>query len=191
MRVITGTARGRRLQTLEGDDVRPTVDRVKEALFSIIQFDIEGRRILDLFAGSGQLGIEALSRGAKSAVFVDKSKNSVDIVKQNLQTTQLSKVSTVLNTDSMSFLLTTRDKFDIAFLDPPYGTGVLQQALPLAANVMTDGGIIICESPAKEELQETAGNFKIDKSYKYGKTKLTVYRRGEIYVEDGNLSGEF
>lgn len=180
MRVITGTARGRKLQTLESDDVRPTVDRVKEALFSIIQFDIEGRRVLDLFAGSGQLGIEALSRGAKSAVFIDKSKNSVEIIKQNLQTTQLTELSTVLNTDSITFLKITKDKFDIALLDPPYSTGILQQALPLVANVMTDGGIIICESPANEELPETAGSFKIDRSYKYGKTKLTVYRRGEI-----------
>ena len=110
MRVITGTARGRKLITLEGDDVRPTTDKVKEALFSIIQFEIEGRRILDLFAGSGQLGIEALSRGAKNAVFVDSSKKSVEVVRQNLEATGFSKSAVVLNTDSLAFLRTRAEK---------------------------------------------------------------------------------
>ena len=89
MRVITGSARGRRLFTLEGNDVRPTTDRVKEALFSIVQFELEGRKVLDLFAGSGQLGIEALSRGAQSAVFIDRSKKAADIVRKNLELTGL------------------------------------------------------------------------------------------------------
>ena len=176
MRVITGTARGRRLITLEGEDVRPTTDRVKEALFSIIQFEIEGRKVLDLFAGSGQLGIEALSRGAKSAVFVDLSKKSVEVVKQNLESTGLGKNAIVLNTDSIAFAASRADKYDVAFLDPPYRTGLLQKALPLTANIMNEGGVIICEAPFDEELPETAGNFKMTKEYKYGKIKLVTYR---------------
>lgn len=176
MRVITGTARGRRLITLEGEDVRPTTDRVKEALFSIIQFEIEGRKILDLFAGSGQLGIEALSRGAKSAVFVDLSKKSVEVVKQNLESTGLGKNAIVLNTDSIAFAASRADRYDIAFLDPPYRTGLLQKALPLTANIMNEGGVIICEAPFDEELPEEAGSFKMTKEYKYGKIKLVTYR---------------
>ena len=120
MRVITGTARGRVLKTLEGEDVRPTTDRVKEAVFSIIQFEIEGRRVLDLFAGSGQLGIEALSRGAASATFVDMSKDSLSAVKYNLEHTKLGDNAKVVQTDALSFLKLTKDKFDIVFLDPPY-----------------------------------------------------------------------
>lgn len=104
MRVITGFAKGRKLRTLSGEDVRPTTDRVKEALFSIIQFEIEGRRVLDLFAGSGQLGIEALSRGAASAVFVDSSRDSIEVVRENLNTTQLAQSAQVMQMDSLAFL---------------------------------------------------------------------------------------
>lgn len=176
MRVITGSARGRRLITLEGEDVRPTTDKVKEALFSIIQFELEGRKVLDLFAGSGQLGIEALSRGAKSAVFVDLSKKSVEVIKQNLENTGFSKNAIVLNTDSLAFAASRAEKYDIAFLDPPYRTGLLQKALPLTASIMNEGGIIICEAPFEEELPENVGDFAMTKEYKYGKIKLVTYR---------------
>ena len=177
MRVITGTARGRRLVTLEGDDVRPTTEKVKEALFSAIQFEIEGRRVLDLFAGSGQLGIEALSRGAANAVFVDASKKSVDIVRQNLETTGFTKSSVVLNTDSIAFLRTRAEKYDIAFLDPPYRTGLLQKALEGIDRVMSDSGLIVAECPTDEEFPENAGGFIKTKEYKYGKIKLAIYRK--------------
>lgn len=123
MRVITGFAKGRKLRTLSGEDVRPTTDRVKEALFSIIQFEIEGRRVLDLFAGSGQLGIEALSRGAASAVFVDSSRDSIEVVRENLNTTQLAQSAQVIQMDSLAFLAGQCGPFDIALLDPPYGAG--------------------------------------------------------------------
>lgn len=176
MRVITGTARGRKLVTLEGEDVRPTTDKVKEALFSIIQFELEGRKVLDLFAGSGQLGIEAISRGAKSAVFVDLSRKSVEVIKENLKNTGLEKNAIVLNTDSIAFSATRAENYDIAFLDPPYGTGLLQKALPLVADIMNEGGIIVCEAPYEEELPEKAGNFAKAKEYKYGKIKLVTYR---------------
>ena len=178
MRVITGSAKGRVLETLPGDDiVRPTTDRVKEAMFSIIQFEIEGRRVLDLFAGSGQLGIEALSRGAAYAVFVDKTADSVNCVKRNLIKTGLKMNASVIQADSLTFLKTTKETFDIALLDPPYSTGVLQQAVVLAAEKMSDGGVIICEHPKGEEMPEKAGEFSLYREYKYGKTALSVYRK--------------
>lgn len=177
MRVITGSARGRRLITLDGDDVRPTTEKVKEALFSIIQFEIEGRRVLDLFAGSGQLGIEALSRGAKNAVFVDSSKKSVEVVKKNLESTGFEKSAVVLNTDSISFLRTRAEKYDIVFLDPPYRTGLLKQALNNIERVMSDSGVIVAECPYDEDFPENAGGFLKTKEYKYGKIKLALYRK--------------
>jgi 16S rRNA (guanine(966)-N(2))-methyltransferase RsmD len=133
MRVITGTARGRTLKTPEGDHTRPTAERVKEAVFSIIQFEIEGRRVLDLFAGSGQLGIEALSRGATSAVFIESDKAAAEVVRENLQKTRLEDKATVLQTDAIAFLASTASVFDIVFLDPPYAANLLQKALTAAA----------------------------------------------------------
>lgn len=179
MRVITGTARGRNLLTLPGEDVRPTTDRVKEAMFSIIQFEVEGSQVLDLFAGSGQLGIEALSRGAAYATFVDSAKESVECIKTNLQKTNLKTNSCVVQTDAFSFLKTSTGKFDIALLDPPYSKGLLQKALPLVAPRMNDGGVIICEHPYGEEMPESAGEFDLYREYKYGKLSLSVYRKKE------------
>ena len=182
MRVITGTARGRRLLTLEGDDVRPTTDIVKEALFSIIQFEIEGRKVLDLFGGCGQLAIEALSRGAHSAVIVDASKKSVEVIKKNLETTGFQKQAVVLNTDAVSFLTRRTEKYDIAFVDPPYSVGLLEKALAKISDVMNEGGVVICEAPFKDEVPEAAGTFRLQKKYRYGKTGLFVYR----FDEEGN-----
>lgn len=179
MRVITGTARGRRLITLEGDDVRPTTDIVKEALFSIIQFEIEGRKVLDLFGGCGQLAIEALSRGAHSAVIVDASKKSVEVIKKNLETTGFQKQAVVLNTDAVSFLTRRTEKYDIAFIDPPYSVGLLEKALAKISDVMNEGGVVICEAPFKDEVPEAAGTFRLQKKYRYGKTGLFVYRFDE------------
>ncbi|MCI1955185.1 MAG: 16S rRNA (guanine(966)-N(2))-methyltransferase RsmD [Oscillospiraceae bacterium] len=177
MRVITGTARGKRLVTREGGAVRPTPERVKEALFSIIQFGIEGRRILDLFAGSGQLGIEALSRGAKEAVFVDSSKESASVVQKNLESCGFEDSSRVETMDFALYLARGGEPFDLAFLDPPYRTGLLQRALPLVAARMNPGGTIICENPSDEATPETAGNFGCVRTYRYGKIILTLYRR--------------
>lgn len=179
MRVITGTARGRVLKTLDGDDVRPTTDRVKEAIFSIIQFELEGRRVLDLFAGSGQLGIEALSRGAAFATFTDMSAESVETVKQNLISTKLDKNSEVLRTEAISFLKSNRKKYDIIFMDPPYSKGILQNTLPYAVQNVNDGGVIICEHPYGEDMPEKVGHFSVYRDYKYGKIGVTVYRIGE------------
>nr|WP_319487491.1 16S rRNA (guanine(966)-N(2))-methyltransferase RsmD [uncultured Caproiciproducens sp.] len=180
MRVITGSARGMRLTTLEGDSVRPTPDRVKEALFSAIQFQIEGRRVLDLFAGSGQLGIEALSRGAKQAVFVDASKNSISVVQKNLEHTGLVGNAVIKTMDFAAFLLQNRETFDLAFLDPPYRTGLLQRALPMTAEIMNKGGTIICENPRDEDMPEAAGDFVHVRSYRHGKIQFTLYRHKDV-----------
>lgn len=179
MRVITGSARGRRLETLSGDDVRPTTDRIKEAVFSIIQFQIMGRSFLDLFAGSGQMGIEALSRGAAEAVFVDNSRSSVAVIKKNLSSVKLSENAKVLNMDSLGFLSMKTQPFDIAFLDPPYETDLLDRALPLVTEVMNKGGIIICESTMDKQLPDISGDFVKAKEYRYGKIKITTYRHKE------------
>ncbi len=179
MRVITGTARGRKLAALEGVEVRPTTDMVKEAMFSILQFEIEGAVVLDLFAGSGQLGIEALSRGARLCVFVDCSRESQNITRQNLQHTGLAAASRVAAMDYAAFLRSTKEVFDIALLDPPYDKGLLPEALPLVAERMSPGGAILCESRVKEPLPEKVGAFCRKKSYRYGKIMLTLYRRPE------------
>ena len=163
MRVITGTARGMALTTLDGEATRPTLAKVKEALFSAIQFDIEGRRVLDLFAGSGQLGIEALSRGALKCVFTDQSQNAIEVIKRNVQKTGFLKESVVCRTDYASFLRGTKETFDIAFLDPPYGNGLLIKAMALLPEVMSEYGIVVCEHPSDEHLPDSFGGFELQK----------------------------
>ena len=179
MRVITGSARGRKLKTLEGDSVRPTTDKVKESIFNIIQFDIEGRRILDMFCGCGQLGIEALSRGAASAVFVDISRASISVTEENLTTTGFRSVSKTVLANSLEYLDRTSEIFDIAFLDPPYHAGIMEDAIERVAPHMADGGIIVCETGEREVLPEEIDGFT-SKRYKYGKIALTVYRKGNV-----------
>jgi 16S rRNA (guanine(966)-N(2))-methyltransferase RsmD len=180
MRVITGSARGRRLETLEGDDVRPTTDRVKEAVFSIIEFETEGRAFLDLFAGSGQMGIEALSRGAESACFVDNSKKSAETVKRNLKTVKLEDRARVFQMDYRSFLSANSKSFDIVFLDPPYKTGALQESLELVTPAVKDTGVIIAEHPVDDEILSQYGDFALDRQYRYGKIKITTFRHKDF-----------
>ena len=176
MRVITGTARGRRLKTLEGDSVRPTTDKVKESIFNIVQFEIEGRRVLDMFCGCGQLGIEALSRGAASAVFVDISRASIQVTEENLEATGFRNISKTVLGDSLSYLDRTSEMFDIAFLDPPYRAGLMNEAIERVRLHIADGGVIVCETAVEEVLPEVIDGFT-SKRYKYGKIALTVYRK--------------
>lgn len=176
MRVITGLARGRRLETLPGEATRPTSEKVKESLFSAIQFDIEGRRVLDLFAGSGQLGIEALSRGASGCVFVDKNTEAVKIIRQNLQHTGLAASAQVLGTDALSYLTRPGDRFDLVFLDPPYAAELLLPALLKVAPLVNDGGIIICETEDGMELPQRVDRFAVDRTYRFGRICVWLYR---------------
>ncbi len=176
MRVITGTARGRKLQTLEGDSVRPTTDMVKESMFSIIQFDIDDAKVLDMFCGCGQLGIEALSRGAKSCTFCDIAKASLNVTEKNLDTTGFRSVSKLVNANSLEYLDRTSEMYNIAFLDPPYRAGIMEDAIERVRLHIHDNGIIVCETSAEEVLPEEIEGFK-SKRYKYGKIALTIYRK--------------
>ncbi len=176
MRVITGTARGRRLKTPDNYDIRPTTDNVKESVFNIIQFDIEGRQVLDLFAGTGQLGIECLSRGAAGAVFVDRDKDAVRIVKDNLKTCGMK--ATVLQEDSISFL-NHCGKFDVIFIDPPYDSDLYESALKIInlVDILSEGGIIICEARREKVLPEMTEPYRKRKEYNYGKVKICIYTK--------------
>lgn len=176
MRVITGLAKGKRLEPLPGLAVRPTTDRVKEAVFSALQFDIPGKRFLDLFSGSGQMGIEALSRGAREAVFVDKSAKAIETIKKNLAHTNLAANAKIFAMDAASFLAQEKNKFDFVYLDPPYETGQLEEVLLPVSMLTNPGGVIICEHPVTQQLERTIGEFSIYKEFKYGKIKITLYK---------------
>ena len=179
MRVITGSARGRRLKELEGMETRPTTDRVKEGVFNVLQFDIEGRRVLDLFAGTGQLGIECLSRGAVSAVFVDRRADAVKLIRENLKITELSDRARVVSGDSMEYLKSLREKFDVILLDPPYEAGLLEPAIAHIAkfDILAPHGIIVAEHPAGKVLPALSAPYRLHRTYRYGKIGMTLYRR--------------
>lgn len=179
MRVITGKARGVALKTPEGMLTRPTTDRVKEALFSIIQFDIPGAVVLDLFGGTGQLGIEALSRGAKRAVFVDERQQACDLIRENLRRTKLEKDGTVLRSDYLAYLKRARERFNIILLDPPYAEVFLENALKCITeiDILRSGGIIVTERPVGKELAFDFPGYTRSRDYKYGKTLIALYRK--------------
>ena len=179
MRVITGKARGVQLKTPEGMLTRPTADRVKEALFSIINFDLPGAAVLDLFGGTGQLGIEALSRGANSAVFVDQREDACKIIRENLRRTKLESQGRVVRSDYLDYLRRSKEKFDIILLDPPYAEVFLENALKCITeiDILKTDGIIVAERPVEKELPFEFEGFTRSKDYNYGKTLLTIYRK--------------
>ena len=179
MRVITGKARGVQLKTPDGMLTRPTTDRVKEALFSVIHFDLPGARILDLFGGTGQLGIEALSRGAKSAVFVDQREDACRLIRENLKRTKLEADAKVVRSDYLDYLKRCRETFDIILLDPPYAEVFLENALKCITeiDILQSGGIIVAERPFDKELPFEFEGYTRSKDYKYGKTLITLYRK--------------
>ena len=179
MRVIAGKARGVSLKTPAGMATRPTADRVKEALFSIIQFDIPGTNVLDLFGGTGQLGIEALSRGAKCATFVDERQDACNLIKENLKRTNLLPFAKVLRTDYASYLRTCSEKYDIILLDPPYAEVFLENSLKMITeiDILQSGGIIVTERSLEKELLFESPGYIRSKDYKYGNTLLTLYRK--------------
>ncbi len=181
MRVIAGKAKGIQLQTPEGILTRPTTDRVKEALFSILQFDLPGARVLDLFGGTGQLGIEAMSRGAAGAVFVDARREACKLIQTNLQKTHLEQYASVVQSDYMDYLKHCRDRFDLILLDPPYAEVFLENALKRITeiDILQSNGIIATERPLGKELPWDFRGFTRSKDYKYGKIMLTLYRKNE------------
>ena len=179
MRVITGKARGVQLKTPQGLKTRPTTDRVKEAMFSIINFDIPGARVLDLFGGTGQLGIEALSRGAKSAVFVDAGEDACKLIRENLKRTKLEQEGRVVRGDYMDYLRRCRENYEIIFLDPPYAEVFLENALKCITeiDILQSGGIIVTERPLGKELPWEFEGYTRSRDYKYGNTLVTIYRK--------------
>ena len=179
MRVITGKAKGITLATPDGMLTRPTSDRVKEALFSIVQFDLPGARVLDLFGGTGQLGIEALSRGASSAVFVDSREDACRLIRENLRRTKLEQDGKVVRCDYLDYLKRCSDRFDIVILDPPYAEVFLENALKTLTeiDILQSGGIIIAERPLGKDLPWDFEGYTRSRDYKYGNTLLTLYRK--------------
>lgn len=179
MRVITGKARGVVLKTPDGMATRPTADRVKEAIFNIIQFDVPAAKVLDLFGGTGQLGIEALSREAKSAVFVDEREDACRLIRENLKRTKMEQYGRVIRSDYMAYLRSCREKFDIILLDPPYAEVFLENSLKMITeiDILQTGGIIVTERPAGKELPWEFPGFSRSRDYKYGNTLITIYRK--------------
>lgn len=181
MRIITGSARGTRLATLDGEATRPTAERVKEAVFSMIQFDLVDSWVLDLFAGSGQLGLEALSRGAEKAHFIDNSSAATDIIRMNAQKTHLYNRCRILTMDWAQYLKSSRGlyKFDFVFLDPPYSTGLLHDTLALLpeCDIVRNGAWIIAEDENGDPFDKddlVASYYNIEKQNRYGRTHITV-----------------
>ena len=178
MRVITGSARGRVLKELQGMETRPTTGKVKESLFSIIQFDIEGRRVLDLFAGTGQLGIEALSRGAAECVFIDRRPDAVRLIQENLALCRLADRARVRQGDALPYLRS-GEKFDLIFLDPPYETELLETAIAHIArhDLLNVHGMMIAEHPVDKALPALSAPYRMGRTYRYGKIAVTIYHR--------------
>ena len=185
-RIITGIAKGKKIETLEGDATRPTSDRIKEAVFSSIQFDTEGRRVLDLFAGSGQMGLEAMSRGAKSVTFVDLAREAMDIVKRNAKTTGFFEACRYSVSDYRNYIRKAagRDLYDLVFIDPPYGMECCREALShlVKAGLLNEGAIVVLESGTEEIVPDVLSGFEVIKSTHYGKktfVNILLYRGGK------------
>ena len=196
MRVITGKAKGVHLKSPQGMATRPTAERVKEALFSVIQFHIPCASVLDLFGGSGQLGIEALSRNASKAVFVDEKADACNLIRENLRRTKLDGLAKVVHSDYANFLRNCSEKFDIIFLDPPYAEVILENSLKLITeiDILQSGGIIVTERPVEKELSCVFPGYVRSKDYKYGNTLVTIYRKDSSVekdcYEDCHISGQ-
>ena len=191
MRIITGKAKGVKLATLPGDATRPTSERVKEAIFSSLQFDLEGRRALDLFAGSGQLGLEALSRGVVSCTFIDSAPEAIAVVKENAKKTGFFSDCKYLISDYRSYLRKAGkgEGFTLIFIDPPYALDAVADAVSriLAAKVAKPGCLLVCESGSPDlmtKLGDAADKFDVQKEARYGITYITLLRyRGEADEE--------
>ena len=177
MRVVTGLARGRRLKEPEGQDIRPTSGAVKEAIFNIIQFDVPGRRVLDLFAGTGQLGIETLSRGARSCDFVDRSGAACKIIRENLAHCKL-EGGRVYQMEAERFLRR-GDSYDLVFLDPPYDPQQMEKIIQsiVRFDILNKNGIMVCETREDTDMPELEAPYEKLRDYRYGKVKLTLYTR--------------
>ena len=198
MRIIAGSARGTILETLDGEETRPTLERVKENFFNAINFDLENAKVLDLFAGSGQLGLEALSRGAREAVFVDPNAECIEIIRRNAQKAKLYNKCNILKLEYQEYfsaLKNRRDfdsfeKFDIVFIDPPYASGKRMindcvKRLIKHGFVSVNGGMIVCETGNGEKL-----SLDLDEDISKYITKAKEYKYGKVYITKLEINDE-
>ncbi len=182
MRIISGCRRGHKLYEFEGMDVRPTSDRVKESVFNMIQIYVGGARVLDMFAGSGALSFEALSRGAGSAVLIDADKRSIDIINRNAEALRFRELCRVVNSSCFDYVKRCTDRFDIIFMDPPYNKGFIEPALKSVVEngILSEDGIIVLESD-DTDFRGAVNGLEIIKQKRYGRTYITIYgHAGEI-----------
>lgn len=182
IKIASGKSKGLNLVSKKNDNLRPTKDRVKEALFNIIQFDISGKNFLDLFGGTGQIGIEAFSRNAKKVTIVDNSIDAVKLIKSNVSKVKMPHENIrIVKSDALDFLKSTKEVFDIVFLDPPYSEkDLLISCLEELPNVVSRGAIIITETIIGESPQKISTYYSLKKTYKYGKMCLNLYKNNEI-----------
>ena len=194
MRIITGRARGAKLNTLEGENTRPTAERTKEAVFSMIQFDVEGRNVLDLFAGSGQLGLEAVSRGARHADLVDKSKAAIEVIRKNMVKTKLALECSAFCADFSDFLRghKGREQYDLVFLDPPYDVKVIPEVLKnlIRYDLLKPCFTIVCETREEKDVfcgdQALEARFSVRKQSRYGAAVVTLLAPADGEAQEGN-----
>jgi 16S rRNA (guanine(966)-N(2))-methyltransferase RsmD len=179
VKIISGSLKGRNIKGYDIDGTRPTMDRVKESLFGIIQNYVCDSYVLDLFAGTGQLGIEALSRGANNAVFVDAREDACKIIRENLRRTKLEDVSKVVRSDYLDYLNRCREQYNIIFLDPPYSEVFLENSIKRITeiDILQTNGIIVAERPLGKELPWEFEGYTRSKDYKYSNTVLTIFRK--------------
>lgn len=177
MRVIAGDYKGRKLKTPSDYSIRPTTDKVKEALFSILTNKIYGSRVLDLFSGTGNLGIEALSRGADTCVFGDSSRESIRLIRENIAHCKAEEGAVVIPGDFKKLLMNAEDPFDIIILDPPYDEDLLKDCFEIIGErgLLKDGGVIVAEHRKEEILPDEFCGFKKLKERKYGIIMLSIY----------------
>lgn len=175
VRIVSGIARGFRLESIVQNNIRPTSDKVKESIFNIIQFKIKDKSFLDLFGGTGQIGIEAASRGAKKVTIVDNNKESIGVIRRNVSKLKYNFNISIIESDSVEFLKNSFNKMDIAFLDPPYGSKVLDESLECISNLINEKGMIILETSSGTTTVHKIGRFNISKQYKYGSIMVSTY----------------
>ncbi len=194
MRVISGTARGCRLQPVKGMDTRPTTDRVKENIFNLIQGYVRGANVLDLFAGTGQLGIEALSRGGAHCDFVERASKAYNILLKNIEAAGVSEHAETHKAEASQFIgKYVGKKYDLIFLDPPYGGDILENALIQTEmfDILAPHGIIICESAAEDRFRH---GFEVFRERRYGATKITLLQKTDCGMdekhEDSDIPGQ-
>jgi len=187
MRIIAGSLRGRKLKSPKGNDIRPTNDKVKEAVFDIIyQFVPEDYVAMDVFAGSGSLGLEAISRGASRVFFSDESRESLSLVRDNVKICGVEDKVIYLSGDFKRNIARVKEPVDVYFLDPPYANGYIVPALKAIdeSDVINPDGIVVCEHSAKDLLEDRYPGFTKVKDRKYGTVGLTIYQRGEREVSE-------